>query len=71
VNVELITRADVEQFKKELFEQLKQGSSRPAIENQKWLKSYQVKNLLKISPGTLQSLRVNGSLPRSAGLSII
>jgi predicted site-specific integrase-resolvase len=31
-------------------------------EPQKWLKSYQVKNLLKISPGTLQNLRVNGTL---------
>jgi hypothetical protein len=62
VNVELITRADLEQFKKELFEELKQGGQRPAIENQKWLKSYQVKNLLKISPGTLQTLRVNGTL---------
>jgi hypothetical protein len=28
----------------------------------KWIKSYQVKNLLKISPGTLQNLRVNGTL---------
>jgi hypothetical protein len=62
VNVELITRADLEQFKKELFEELKQCGQRPATENQKWLKSYQVKNLLKISPGTLQNLRVNGTL---------
>jgi len=55
VNVELITRADLEQFKKELFEELKQNDRKPAQENQKWLKSYQVKNLLKISPGTLQN----------------
>jgi hypothetical protein len=62
VNVELITREDLEQFKKELFEELRGGGSRPSQENQKWLKSYQVKNLLKISPGTLQNLRVNGTL---------
>jgi hypothetical protein len=62
MNVELITGADLEQFKKELFEVLKQGGSKPAPENQKWLKSYQVKNRLKISPGTLQDLRINGTL---------
>ena len=60
--MELITRADLEQFKKELFEVLKQGGSKPAPENQKWLKSYQVKNLLKISPGTLRNVRINGTL---------
>jgi glycyl-tRNA synthetase alpha subunit len=32
-------------------------------EPNKLLKSYQVKNRLKISPGTLQNLRVNGTLP--------
>jgi hypothetical protein len=28
----------------------------------KWLKSSEVKNLLRISPGTLQNLRINGTL---------
>jgi ABC-type glycerol-3-phosphate transport system substrate-binding protein len=63
VNVELITKADLEQFKKELFEELKQGGVKPLSELPKWLKSYQVRSLLKISPGTLQTLRVNGTLP--------
>jgi hypothetical protein len=63
MNVELITREDLEQFKKELFEELRNGGSRPSPENQKWLKSYQVKNLLKISDNTLQTLRDNGTIP--------
>lgn len=63
MNVELITKADLEQFKKELFEELKTGGHRPLPELPKWLKSYQVRNLLKISPGTLQNLRLNGTLP--------
>ena len=29
---------------------------------QKWLKSSEVKSLLRISPGTLQNLRINGTL---------
>ena len=62
MNVELITKADLEQFKKELFEELKTGGHRPKPELPQWLKSYQVRNLLKISPGTLQNLRVNGTL---------
>jgi hypothetical protein len=33
----------------------------PATER-KWLKSHEVMKLLKISPGTLQTLRFNGSL---------
>jgi hypothetical protein len=63
VNVELITKADLEQFKKELFEELKNGGHRSLSGLPKWLKSYQVRNLLKISPGTLQTLRVNGTIP--------
>jgi len=31
--------------------------------NRTWLKSAEVRRLLGISPGTLQNLRVNGSLP--------
>jgi len=29
---------------------------------EKWLKSYQVRNMLKISAGTLHNLRANGTL---------
>jgi hypothetical protein len=62
VNVELITKADLEQFKKELFDELKQNGKGTTPESQKWLKSYQVKNLLKISSNTLQNLRDNGTI---------
>jgi hypothetical protein len=62
MNVELITKDDLEQFKKELFEELRTGGVRPLSEQPKWLKSYQVKNILRISPGTLQNLRLNGTI---------
>ncbi|WP_462227195.1 helix-turn-helix domain-containing protein [Mucilaginibacter sp.] len=32
-------------------------------EPKKWLKTYQVKNLLKISDNTVQTLRDNGTVP--------
>lgn len=63
MNVELITRDDLERFKSELFEQLKTIVIKPNSGEQKWLKSYQVKNLLKISNNTLQTLRNNGTIP--------
>ena len=31
-------------------------------QSKQWLKSYEVRKLLNISPGTLQNLRVNGIL---------
>lgn len=62
MNVELVTRQDLDDFKKELFDMLHKLAGKPGFGEQKWLKSYQVKNMLKISPGTLQNLRVNGIL---------
>lgn len=59
---EIITKEDLEQFREKLLGDIKALLVRPAEEPKKWLKSYQVKNMLRISPGTLQNLRVNGTL---------
>jgi hypothetical protein len=63
MNVELITREDLRQFKTELLEEFKTivSKAKPSPHG-KWLKSAQVRELLKISPGTLLNLRVNGHL---------
>lgn len=66
MRVELITREDLESFKKELFEEIKRHSPymrKSAQEPKEWLKSYEVRKLLGISAGTLQNLRLNGTLP--------
>jgi len=60
--IEMITKEDLNQFEQRLMGQIKELLGGRANEPKKWLKSYQVKNLLKISPGTLQNLRVNGTL---------
>ncbi|CAM3691734.1 helix-turn-helix domain-containing protein [Mucilaginibacter galii] len=60
---EIITKDDLNEFRELLlndFKTLLQGKQ--PQENTKWLKSYQVKNMLKISPGTLQNLRVKGTI---------
>jgi Helix-turn-helix domain len=61
---EIITLDDLRDFKMELLDQIKdllinlnQGTSK------KYLKSSELMEMLKISPGTLQNLRINGTLP--------
>jgi len=63
---QIITTDDLREFKLELFCELRrmflEHHGQPA---KKWLKSYEIRKLLGISPGTLQNLRVNGQLPFS------
>ena len=66
MKVELITKDDLENFKKELFEEIRRNRFyfRKTDQPQKeWIKSYEVRKLLGISAGTLQSLRLNGTIP--------
>jgi hypothetical protein len=61
--VEIVTKDDLNEFREKLLTDIKILLGKSPDEPKKWLKSYQVKNLLKISPGTLQNLRTNGTLP--------
>jgi len=71
--LDLITRQDLDQFKTELFAELKKLGVNASIEQsgKQWLKSIEVRKLLKISPGTLQNLRINGTLSYTAIGSIL
>ncbi|MDN3551573.1 helix-turn-helix domain-containing protein [Mucilaginibacter aquaedulcis] len=62
---EIITREDLTEFGERLVNQIKALLLGGSAEGQpaKYLKSYQVKNLLKISSNTLQTLRDNGTIP--------
>jgi len=61
---EIITTDDLITFKIELIEELKKLLNEHSGHiTKKWLKSPDVRELLNISPGTLQNLRVNGTLP--------
>jgi len=62
MNVELITREDLREFKTELLNELKQIMQPGQGQSKKWLKSSEVRKMLNISPGTLQNLRINGTL---------
>ncbi|MDT0690921.1 helix-turn-helix domain-containing protein [Salegentibacter sp. F188] len=60
----IITTDDLREFKLELLEEIKDLLAKRSSGNFKtYLKSSDVMNLLQVSPGTLQNLRVNGTLP--------
>jgi hypothetical protein len=61
---QLITIDDLQQFKKQLLEELL-TALKPHIDfaAKKWMKSHEVRRLLKISPGTLQTLKSSGIIP--------
>jgi excisionase family DNA binding protein len=68
-----ITQEDLdifrEELKNELLAEIRQIISSPQnksvteIMGKRFLKSYQVQKMLGVSPGTLQNLRINGTLP--------
>ena len=66
-SLDLITREDLEHFKTDLFAELRKLGINSTIEQagKKWLKSAEVRKLLKISAGTLQNLRINGTIAHS------
>ncbi|MEA4849899.1 MAG: helix-turn-helix domain-containing protein [Paludibacter sp.] len=61
---QIITTDDLREFKIELLDEIRvliSEQKNPTIK--KWMKSVEVRKLLNISPGTLQTLRINGTLP--------
>ncbi|WP_066633738.1 helix-turn-helix domain-containing protein [Labilibacter marinus] len=62
--VQIITTDDLREFKIDLLADIEKLLKQSSDSNtKKWLKSHEVKELLNISPGTLQHLRVSGILP--------
>ena len=63
---QILTTDDLCEFKIELIKEieklLRQNGIQPV---KKWLKTNEVRKLLKISPGTLQTLRINRTIAYS------
>ena len=60
----IITTDDLREFKLELLDEITKLISGPKAQKvKKYLKSYEVREMLNISTGTLHNLRVNGTLP--------
>ncbi len=63
---QLITVEDLQQFKKQLLEELVAAlKSQTGIISKKWMKFHEVRRFLKISPGTLQTLKSSGIISYS------
>ena len=62
MNLEIITKEDLKQLKTEMLDEIRQLIKPEDMQNKQWLKSAEVRKLLSISPGTLQNLRINGTL---------
>ncbi len=63
--VTILTTDDLYDFKLELLEEIKKLITPKPRESKRYLKSSEVMEMLSISPGTLQNLRINGTLPYS------
>lgn len=60
--IEVITREDLNEFRTLLLSDLNTMFNSKPQQQKKWLKSSEVRKLLNISSGTLQNLRINGTL---------
>ncbi|SHG82087.1 Helix-turn-helix domain-containing protein [Flavobacterium micromati] len=60
--IEILTKEDLKEFQKSLLQDIKNILKGNNEQSKKWLKSTEVRKLLNISPGTLQNLRINGTL---------
>jgi hypothetical protein len=60
--VQIITIEDLNEFRSLLLNDLKEFIQPQSQQIKQWLKSNEVRKLLNISPGTLQNLRINGTL---------
>lgn len=59
---EVITREDLNEFRTLLLSDLNEMLNAKPQQQKQWLKSNEVRKILNISAGTLQNLRVNGTL---------
>jgi hypothetical protein len=63
--IAIITKEDLQQFKIELLESIEKLLQGKKTEDKLWLRTSEVRKLLNISAGTLQNLRINGTLSYS------
>lgn len=60
--IEVVTREDLNEFRTLLLNDFAQLLQARPQQVKQWLKSSEVRKLLNISPGTLQTLRINKTL---------
>ena len=68
MSIEILTKEDLQCFRIQLLNDIKALLFVEQSENIEWLRISDIRKKLKISPGTLQNLRISGKLkPRKLG----
>ncbi|MCL9770503.1 helix-turn-helix domain-containing protein [Flavobacterium sp. HXWNR69] len=65
LNYQVVTKRDLLNFGNLLLNEIKNSTTKTNTSDdlpKSWLKSAEVREILRISPGTLQNLRINGTL---------
>ena len=65
MQIDVITKADLQELRLHILDDLKAILLSKPETQKKWLKGIEVRKILQISPGTLQNLRINGQLKPS------
>lgn len=65
MSVEIVTKEDLQAFRNDLLADIKKLLGHAAEQPKDWLKAQEVRRLLKISAGTLLTLRATGRLAYS------
>lgn len=60
--IEIVTKQDLNEFRTLLLNDFREILQSKPQQTKQWLKSTEVRKLLNISPGTLQTLRINKTL---------
>ena len=62
MSIEILTKQDLNDFRTLLLDDIREIFQNKTEQTKQWLKSSEVRKLLNISPGTLQTLRINKTL---------
>ncbi|NCD69085.1 helix-turn-helix domain-containing protein [Mucilaginibacter agri] len=62
MEVEIITKKDLKLFKEEMLDAIEKLLQKNNSSTSEWLRSRQVREMLNISPNTLQNLRIKGEI---------
>lgn len=62
MQIEILTKEELQKFRSELIQEIKQTLKSEEAPTKQWLRSSEVRELLKISSATLQNLRIKGIL---------
>ena len=61
MEIEFITVEDLKELKNEIVSEVTSANQNHAPK--RWLRSKEIRKMFNISPGTLQNMRINGTIP--------